>query len=223
VKVAVVPLMVKLPKYGGWMLGQSSIKPGGTCIPLLFILFMHCIIYGPIFLIMHCRISWSAFVGMFIARISKGRTLSEIVLFGLVFPIAFCMIWFCVWGGIALRQSRQGLELMTLGATYFNNSEYFLADGSKVCYDVPQEDIYVNNTLVFHNYLTGVTPVCQFDSSQSSRSSFDALHSFSFPSAFSTGLGPTLSFVSLISIGVFFITSSDSASLAVYYMSANGM
>jgi BCCT, betaine/carnitine/choline family transporter len=159
---------------------------------------------------------------MFIARISKGRTISEIVYYGLVAPILYCMIWFCTWGGIAIRQSRQGLELQMLGETHFNNSEYFLVKGSKVCYEVPQEDFYVNDTLVFHNYLPGVTPVCQFDPAESSRSSFDVLHSFSFPSAFKVGLGPTLSFISLIAISVYFVTSSDSASLAVYYMSANG-
>ncbi len=43
-------------------------------------------------------ISWSPFVGIFIARISRGRTIREFVLGVLLLPTAFTIIWFSVFG-----------------------------------------------------------------------------------------------------------------------------
>ncbi|NEV93985.1 BCCT family transporter [Psychroflexus sp. YR1-1] len=57
-------------------------------------------------------ISWSPFVGTFIARISKGRTLRDIALYGLVVPSLFSMLWMSVLGGAALDlQVNTGLDL----------------------------------------------------------------------------------------------------------------
>jgi BCCT, betaine/carnitine/choline family transporter len=84
--------------------------------------------------------TWAAFVGVFVALISRGRKLWEVVLYGFVIPVVYCLIWFTMWGGIALRQSRQGLELRRLGERYFNNSGNFLVDGSQFCHNVPQRD-----------------------------------------------------------------------------------
>ncbi|MBX0324487.1 BCCT family transporter [Halomicroarcula sp. F13] len=47
-------------------------------------------------------ISWSPFVGMFIARISKGRTVREFVLSVLLLPSLFSFFWMSVFGGSAL-------------------------------------------------------------------------------------------------------------------------
>lgn len=38
-------------------------------------------------------VSWAAFVGLFIARISKGRTIGSICLFSYLIPLAFTIIW----------------------------------------------------------------------------------------------------------------------------------
>ncbi|WP_017571430.1 BCCT family transporter [Nocardiopsis halotolerans] len=43
-------------------------------------------------------ITWSPFVGIFVARISKGRTIREFVLGVLAAPTAFSVIWFSVFG-----------------------------------------------------------------------------------------------------------------------------
>lgn len=48
-------------------------------------------------------ISWAPFVGMFIARISRGRTIKEFVLGVLLVPTLFGFIWFAVMGGMALN------------------------------------------------------------------------------------------------------------------------
>lgn len=47
-------------------------------------------------------IAWGPFVGVFIARISKGRTIREFVLGVLIGPTVFSVIWFGAFGGIGL-------------------------------------------------------------------------------------------------------------------------
>lgn len=47
-------------------------------------------------------IAWSPFVGMFIARVSKGRTIKEFILGVLIVPTALTFIWITVFGGTAL-------------------------------------------------------------------------------------------------------------------------
>lgn len=54
-------------------------------------------------------ISWSPFVGTFIARISKGRTLKEIAIYGLLIPSLFSMLWMSVLGGTALDMQLNGI------------------------------------------------------------------------------------------------------------------
>jgi Choline-glycine betaine transporter len=47
-------------------------------------------------------LSWGPFVGTFIARISKGRTVKEFILGVIILPAVFCCLWFTVFGGTAL-------------------------------------------------------------------------------------------------------------------------
>ena len=49
-------------------------------------------------------ISWSPFVGMFIARVSYGRTVREFILWALVVPTLIGVIWMATFGGTALEQ-----------------------------------------------------------------------------------------------------------------------
>jgi len=53
-------------------------------------------------------ISWAPFVGVFIARISKGRTLREFVIGVLLIPSAVTFIWFTIMGGTALHSELMG-------------------------------------------------------------------------------------------------------------------
>ena len=54
-------------------------------------------------------ISWSPFVGMFIARISRGRTLKEFVLGVLIVPTLLTFFWLSTFGGSALYLEINGL------------------------------------------------------------------------------------------------------------------
>ncbi|WP_323027013.1 BCCT family transporter [Gelidibacter japonicus] len=48
-------------------------------------------------------ISWSPFVGTFIARISRGRTIKEFVLCVLILPALVTFLWFSAFGGTTMR------------------------------------------------------------------------------------------------------------------------
>jgi choline/carnitine/betaine transport len=58
-------------------------------------------------------ISWSPFVGMFIARVSKGRTVREIVLGVVLFPSLLSFLWMSVFGGTALHLQLNGIRDVT--------------------------------------------------------------------------------------------------------------
>jgi choline/glycine/proline betaine transport protein len=53
-------------------------------------------------------IAWSPFVGMFIARISRGRTIREFVSGVLLVPVLFTFLWMTVFGNTALSQELSG-------------------------------------------------------------------------------------------------------------------
>ena len=53
-------------------------------------------------------IAWAPFVGIFIARISKGRTIREFVLAALFAPTLFSMLWFSIFGGTAIYEDTRG-------------------------------------------------------------------------------------------------------------------
>ena len=55
-------------------------------------------------------ISWSPFVGMFIARISKGRTVREFVLGVILIPTLLSFVWMSVFGGSAIFVQTHGAE-----------------------------------------------------------------------------------------------------------------
>ncbi|MCP9482993.1 BCCT family transporter [Shimia sp. CNT1-13L.2] len=110
-------------------------------------------------------ISWSPFVGMFIARISRGRTVREFIVCVLVIPTIVGALWMTVFGGAALEQ--------------------IMGDGGAALKDAALE-----------------------------------LKMFKMFEAFPlTGI---LSFIGIILVVVFFVTSSDSGSLVIDTITAGG-
>jgi choline-glycine betaine transporter len=51
-------------------------------------------------------ITWAPFVGFFVALISRGRTVREVIVGGFVCPTLFAIIWFSVFGGLAIKMER---------------------------------------------------------------------------------------------------------------------
>ena len=58
-------------------------------------------------------ISWSPFVGIFLARISRGRTLREYVMYVLVVPTLVCALAFSIFGGTAMWLRMNGSDIGT--------------------------------------------------------------------------------------------------------------
>lgn len=53
-------------------------------------------------------ISWTPFMAVFIASISKGRTIRAFSLATMTIPVAFMLLWHCAFGGVALLDTIQG-------------------------------------------------------------------------------------------------------------------
>jgi len=60
-------------------------------------------------------ISWSPFVGMFIARVSRGRTVREFLIAVLIIPTVVTLAWMSVFGGSALDQVQNGVGALANG------------------------------------------------------------------------------------------------------------
>ncbi|MEM7724323.1 MAG: BCCT family transporter, partial [Pseudomonadota bacterium] len=54
-------------------------------------------------------IAFAPFVGVFLARISKGRTIREYVLGAMIIPAAMCFVWFALVGGTAIDLELRGV------------------------------------------------------------------------------------------------------------------
>lgn len=80
-------------------------------------------------------LAWSPFVGIFIARISRGRTIREFLIGVIVAPTLFSILWFGVFGGLgifdALRQegALSAINSENLDATTFALLDRFPLSG----------------------------------------------------------------------------------------------
>jgi len=71
-------------------------------------------------------ISWTPFVGMFIARISRGRTIREFVTGVLLVPTMVALIWFSIFGGSAIHEQQTGASVTVDGAVNSNSTLFQL-------------------------------------------------------------------------------------------------
>jgi choline/carnitine/betaine transport len=62
-------------------------------------------------------ISWTPFVGLFIARISRGRTIRQFVTGVLLVPSMVSLLWFAVFGGAGIAAQRNGVDVAGQGTT----------------------------------------------------------------------------------------------------------
>ena len=66
-------------------------------------------------------ISWSPFVGMFIARVSRGRTVREFITCVLIIPSLVCIFWMAVFGGAAINDMVTNTEDSAVMANVITN------------------------------------------------------------------------------------------------------
>jgi len=133
----------------------------------------------------------------------------------------YALLWFCVFGGAALRMNRRAEYLETAGSVVFNDTAHFVAEdignrpaiSSGRCFQVPESinhadyELYETNTLV--------SPVCAFVYKDAQGYWFDLMNQYH-------GMGEFLSWVSVITTILYFVTSSDSGSLVVDLIAGNG-
>ncbi|WP_246078454.1 BCCT family transporter [Modestobacter excelsi] len=62
-------------------------------------------------------ISWTPFVGLFIARISRGRTIRQFVTGVLLVPSVVSLLWFAVFGGAGIDLQRGGVDVAGEGSS----------------------------------------------------------------------------------------------------------
>ncbi|MFV3324921.1 BCCT family transporter [Pseudomonas sp. NY15372] len=73
-------------------------------------------------------ISWTPFVGMFIARISRGRTIRQFVTGVLLVPSLVSLVWFTIFGGAGIDALQQGTYQLVNGAVNSNHALYQLLE-----------------------------------------------------------------------------------------------
>jgi glycine betaine transporter len=74
-------------------------------------------------------LAWAPFVGVFIARISRGRTIREFVLTVLAVPTLFSIMWFGVFGGIAFFEVlKENATILEIVRTDVNSTVFHVLD-----------------------------------------------------------------------------------------------
>ncbi|CAE8648789.1 unnamed protein product, partial [Polarella glacialis] len=168
-------------------------------------------------------ISWAPFVGTFMARISRGRTIRNVSLYILSVPFVYAIVWFGTFGGAAIRMHRRATFLSDMGLELHNSSDFYLHTssdfrpaGAGKCYSVP-ESLNHADYAAAGKYVTDtkVSPVCAFSYKDDAGYWFDLMGQYH-------GMGPFLVAVSLFTTVLYFVTSSDSGSLVVDLIANNG-
>jgi choline-glycine betaine transporter len=169
-------------------------------------------------------IAWSPFVGMFIARISKGRTIREVFNYCMVAPLIYVIIWFSIFGGAGIKMHNSALEcenqLPVDGACQVVTGP--LGRQGYAIYDTNGANTN-GSSLLFQE--DEVVPA-EFSRDDNRR----IVYTFSYSSDYNFfelleqyyGWGDFLSGVTIATIILYFVTSSDSGSLVVDIISANG-
>ena len=73
-------------------------------------------------------ISWTPFVGLFIARISRGRTVREFILGVLLVPTGITFVWLSIMGGAAISAARAGPAIIEIAKNAPALSLYVMID-----------------------------------------------------------------------------------------------
>jgi choline/glycine/proline betaine transport protein len=73
-------------------------------------------------------ISWTPFVGLFIARISRGRTVRQFVLGALLVPTGVTCVWLSIMGGAAISAARADPAIIEMAQTTPALSLYAMID-----------------------------------------------------------------------------------------------
>lgn len=137
--------------------------------------------------------TWAPFVGMFVARISRGRTIRELIAGVLLVPTLITAIWMSVVGGSALKVEQEARHVYEAQTT------------ALVQAGQPAQDAFVGGPVV---------EAVQRDSTFALFTMFDSIGG--------DLLGQVLSILACILLGTFLITSADSGTYVLCFLDAEG-
>lgn len=70
-------------------------------------------------------VAWASFVGLFLARISRGRTIRQFVLGTMVIPFSYIVMWISIFGNAAIDKVRGGDEAFAEAAVDFTGVGFY--------------------------------------------------------------------------------------------------
>jgi len=157
-------------------------------------------------------ISWGPFVGTFLARISKGRTLGSFIVATLILPSLWSFLFMGIFGAAQIRITNQAIAA---GLNPTNGTDLSLIFGA-----------LANKSLVGYNQTTGQTWEWVGVAGGTTRlyklSTEDVLFEH-LASYGGEGYATFMTLITLVCIVLYFVTSSDSASYVVDILAANGV
>jgi choline/glycine/proline betaine transport protein len=71
-------------------------------------------------------VAWASFVGLFLARISRGRTIRQFVAGTMVIPFAYIVMWVSIFGNAALERVRGGDDAFAEAAQNYDGRGFFM-------------------------------------------------------------------------------------------------
>ena len=71
-------------------------------------------------------IAWASFVGMFLARISRGRTIRQFVVGTMVIPFTYIVMWISIFGNAAIDRVRGGDADFADEAQQYDGAGFFM-------------------------------------------------------------------------------------------------
>jgi len=191
-------------------------------------------------------IAWCPFVGMFIAKISVGRTIKEFIAGTMAAPVIYVFMWMIIFGGAGLRMEREAAQndlcchnidmgrvfnLSVTGQSALISLDDGLCDAKEcnscasklltktINASMTYEDLKNEAELFNKPEWWGKTTVSRKLTRLSCRKTeemwFDMMMSYG-------DLGNFLCGFSLISLILYFVTSSDSGSLVIDCLASNG-
>jgi choline-glycine betaine transporter len=144
-------------------------------------------------------ISWAPFVGQFVARISKGRTLGSLIVASLLWSTMYCVLWFGVFGGAAINMQFAAIRDTDDGDCGFSPTQSTRLES--------------NGLHAKHNRAYTVNLWCL----DAEDALFDMMGSYG-----TRQLSYALTGFAWLGLLLYFITSSDSGSFVIDMIAANG-
>jgi len=180
-------------------------------------------------------IAWSPFVGTFMAKISKGRTVGQFILGSCLGPVTFGFIWFSIFGGSGITMVRDAAANSITSPTVvavLDKSQ--LPENGALQADMTHTTGWVTGECAIQDFVNecAATPDCEYEylkhpsliANLGDRGKedmwYDMMLSYGQPDGF---MGWLLYVFSMLALVLYFVTSSDSGSLVIDILAANGV